>query len=210
MTDSLAAAVRAASLTETAAVALAVVYLLLAVRQSLLCWFAALVSSLLYTGLFFEARLYMEAVLQVFYAAMAVYGWYQWRYGGERRAGVRISVWPLRRHAAALAGVAGFSALAGWGLAHTNAAFPYADSFTTVAAVLTTYMVACKILENWVYWFVIDSVSVYLYAQRELYLTALLFVLYLVLVVVGFGAWWREYRDGNVPAAQRERPESVP
>ena len=81
-------------------------------------------------------------------------------------------------------------------MSHTDAAFPYADSFTTVAAIVTTYMVARKVLENWVYWFVIDSVSVYLYASRGLYLTTLLFLSYLVLIVIGFRTWLREYRHG--------------
>lgn len=82
-------------------------------------------------------------------------------------------------------------------MSHTDAAFPYVDSFTTVAAVVTTYMVARKILENWGYWFVIDGISVYLYISRELYLTALLFVFYLVLIVIGFRAWWRDYQVGE-------------
>ena len=60
----------------------------------------------------------------------------------------------------------------GWGLSATDAAFPYLDSFTTVAAVVTTFMVARKVLENWAYWFVIDGLSVYLYISRELYLTS--------------------------------------
>jgi nicotinamide mononucleotide transporter len=76
----------------------------------------------------------------------------------------------------------------------TDAVFPYLDSFTTVAAVVTTYMVARKVLENWVYWFVIDSVAIYLYIARELYLTSALFIVYLVLVVAGFRRWRREWR----------------
>ena len=66
---------------------------------------------------------------------------------------------------------------------------PYIDSFTTWAAIVTTWMVAKKIIQNWHYWFVIDSVSVYLYVSRGLWLTALLFVLYLVLIVIGYRAW---------------------
>ena len=180
---------------ETAAVVLAVAYLVLAIRQNIYCWLAAFASACLYTGLFAAVRLYMESALQVFYAGMAVYGWYQWRFGGADHTGVRINVWSVRRHAVVLAGISGASLLLGWGMSQTDAAFPYADSFTTVAAIVTTYMVARKVLENWAYWFVIDSISVYLYAARELYLTAVLFVFYLLLIVVGFRTWWREYRD---------------
>ena len=194
MIDDLSNALAALSIEEIAAVILALAYLVLAVRQNILCWFAALFSSCVYIGVFFTAQLYMESVLQIFYAAMAIYGWYEWRYGGSEHAGVRINVWSVRQHAIALTGIAVLSLLFGWGMSHTGAAFPYADSFTTVAAIVTTFMVARKVLENWVYWFVIDSVSVYLYLSRELYLTALLFVVYLVLIVVGFRTWWREYQ----------------
>ena len=196
MTDALADALATLSIAEIAAVILAVAYLVLAVRQNILCWLAALLSSCLYMGVFFAAQLYMESVLQIFYAVMAIYGWYQWRYGGTEHAGVRINVWSIRQHAIVIVAIAALSLLLGWGMSHTGAAFPYADSFTTVAAIVTTFMVARKVLENWVYWFVIDSISVYLYLSRELYLTTLLFLLYLVLIVVGFRTWWREYQHG--------------
>lgn len=179
---------------EPLAAVLAIVYLVLAIRQILACWYAAFVSSLIYLWIFFDARLYMETALQIFYAAMAVYGWYQWRYGGAGHAGVRISVWRPRQHAMAITGVLVFAAAFGWMLTSTDAAFPYLDSFTTVAAIVTTWMVARKVLENWIYWFVIDSVSVYLYTARDLYLTAGLFLLYLVLVVIGFRAWLEDWR----------------
>lgn len=186
-----------ASAAETAGVALAIAYLLLAIRQNILCWSAAFLSSLIYLWVFFTARLYMESSLQLFYAGMAVYGWHQWRYGGADRRGLRISTWSPRQHLAAIGLIASSTAVLGWVLSHTDAVFPYVDSFTTVAAVLTTYMVARKILENWVYWFVIDGVSVYLYLARDLNLTAALFVLYLVLIVAGFRRWSRDFKTGS-------------
>lgn len=197
MNELLAAAWSAFSVAEAAGVALAVAYLVLAIRQNILCWAAALMSSALYTLIFFTARLYMESVLQIFYAAMAVYGWYQWRYAGDAGDGVLVHTWQLRRHVLVVGGVAAATLLVGWGMNHTNAAFPYADAFTTVAAVVTTFMVARKVLENWIYWFVIDSISIYLYVARELYLTALLFLFYLVLIVIGFRSWRRAYLAGT-------------
>lgn len=183
------------SLLEVAAVAFAVAYLVLVIRQNILCWAAALISVLLSLILFYEVALYMESALQIFYAGMAVYGWTQWRSGGADKQGVRISTWPLHTHAVVLALIVALSAAFGWFLSGTDAAFPYLDSFTTVAAVVTTYMVAKKVLENWIYWFVIDSVSVYLYAARELPLYAALFVFYLVLIVIGFRQWLADWRN---------------
>jgi nicotinamide mononucleotide transporter len=151
----------------------------------------------------FGARLYSEAALNVFYAAIAVYGWYQWRYGG-RRSGARqlpIGVWPLRAHVLAIGGSVALAAVVGWLVGrHTDAAFPYLDAFVTVSSIVTTYMVARKILENWLYWLVVDSLSMYLYWQRELYLYVGLFALYLVLVVIGLVRWHRDWRAQPVGA----------
>jgi nicotinamide mononucleotide transporter len=167
---------------EVSAVVLAIAYLVLAIREHVLCWAAAFVSSLIYLFVFYSARLYTESLLQIFYAAMAIYGYYQWKFGGEHHSRLKI-------------GIAAATASIGWLMSHTDAAFPYADAFTTSAAIVTTYMVARKVLENWLYWFVIDSVSVVLYLARGLELTALLFVLYLLLIVVGMHRWWHEWRS---------------
>lgn len=201
MLDRLLSDIAAMSGIEAVAVVLAIAYLVLAVRQNILCWPAALVSASLYVAIFYDARLYMESALNVFYAAMAVYGWRQWRYGGAAHQGIRISTWTPARHIVVLALIATLTLIFGFALRDTDAALPFADSFTTVAAVFTTYMVACKILENWLYWFVIDSVSVYLYLDRELNLTVFLFAIYLVLCVVGFRAWRRDWRAGQIVLA---------
>jgi nicotinamide mononucleotide transporter len=188
------------SLLEAIAVALSVLYLVLAIRQSLWCWPAAFTASVLSIFLFVDARIYMESVLQGFYAAMAVYGWYQWAYGRHGR-GVSITVWPLKLHALVVGAVLIVSALFAWLLSFTDQAMPFVDSFTTVAAIVTTYMVAKKILENWIYWFVIDSVSIYLYVSRELPLYAALFAVYLVLIVLGYRRWRSAWRRQAVAAA---------
>ena len=187
---------------EMAAVVFAVLYLLLVIRENIWCWPAALVGTLLSLVVFADAKLYMESALQIFYAGMAIYGWQQWVRGGERNAGVAICVWPWHRHAIAIAAILAATMVLGYVLdTHTDAAFPYADSFTTIAALVTTYMVAKKVLENWVYWFVIDAISIYLYVARELFLFAGLFVGYLVLIVIGFRAWSRQWRIDRVDAA---------
>ncbi len=190
---------------EATAVAFGVAYLVLAIRQNILCWHAALVNVLLSLVLFYERRLYSESALQLFYAAMAVYGWYEWRYGGRRTAEetteLPVSTWPVPRHALAIGVSVLASAAIGWLLAHhTQAAFPYLDTFTSVSAIVTTYMVAKKILENWLYWIVLDSISVYLYVARDLYLYALLSVVYVALAVLGFVRWRRDWRERAVPA----------
>lgn len=182
---------------EAAGVLFGVLYLVLAIRESLWCWPAAFMSSVLTIVVMFGARLYSEAALNVFYAAIAVYGWYQWRYGGRRsgESELPISVWPLKNHMLAIGGSVALSAALGWLMSrHTDAAYPYLDAFVTVSSIVTTYMVARKLLENWLYWLVVDSLSMYLYWQRGLNLYVGLFGIYLVLVVIGLVRWHRDWR----------------
>lgn len=188
---------------EAGGVLFSVLYLVLAIRENLWCWPAAFLSSALTIVVMFGARLYSEAALNVFYAAMAVYGWYQWRYGGRAQGApeLPISVWTFKAHVVAICGSLVLSGAVGWLMSrYTAAALPYFDAFVTVSSVVTTYMVARKILENWLYWLVIDSLSMYLYWQRELYLYVGLFALYLVLVVIGLVRWHRDWRAQPVPA----------
>ena len=139
-----------------------------------------------------QAGLYMESALQFFYIGMAVYGWYSWEHGFGQDGELSVTTWPLAFHAVPLLLIAFLTVSSGWLLeAYTDAALPYFDSFTTWGAIFATWMVARKILQNWHYWFVIDSLSVLLYFNRGLKLTALLFCLYLVLIVVGLRAWRR-------------------
>jgi len=189
---------------EATSVLFSILYLVLAIRENLWCWPAALLSSALTLAVVLGARLYSEVALNAYYIAMAVYGWYQWQYGGRRRGAeeLPIGVWPLRMHALAIGGSLVLSAGIGWLMSrHTQAAFPYLDAFVTVSSVVTTYMVARKLLENWLYWIVVDGLALYLYWQRELYLFVGLFALYLVLVVVGLIRWHRDWRAQTMVAA---------
>lgn len=189
------------SFLEVSAVLFAVAYLVLAIRQSIWCWPCALISSVLSVVLFYGAQVYMQTGLQVFYAVMALYGWHQWL-RGDHGQGVSIRRWRARTHVSMLVAILVTSALFVWLLGFTDEEMPVIDSFTTIAAIVTTYMVAQKILENWIYWLVIDSVSMYLYFARGLPLYALLFAGYLVLVVVGYRQWLREWRMRTVGASE--------
>lgn len=180
---------------ELVAVAFAIAYLLLAVRENIACWYAAFISTGIFMFLFFDVRLYMESALQVYYLLMAVYGWHQWKYGSTTSTLLPISTWTVRQHLVAIALVCVATLASAWLLTlYTDARLPLLDSFTTWGAVITTYMVARKILENWVYWLVIDSVSIYLYVDRAMYFTTLLFIAYIVIIFFGWASWLKSYR----------------
>jgi nicotinamide mononucleotide transporter len=185
---------------ELLAAALALVYVPLAIGQRLSCWIAAFVSSVLYVWVFFSARLYMESLLNAFFAVMAVYGFWQWQHGkggGE----LHVTRWPVARHALALLGIVAAAAVNAFVLARfTPALNPFIDSMLAWASVFTTFLVARKVYENWYWWLVIDSLSLGLYFTRHLYLTMLLYGVYVILCVVGMREWHRSLPSGTTHA----------
>ena len=187
---------------EAAAVILAIAYLLLATRENILCWPCALLSTAIYTVLFWNVSLLMEALLNIYYMAMAVYGWRQWRCGGKAQTGVGIRTLSVKKHGMIIALILLMTLTSGYLLSrYSTAAWPYVDSLTTWASIITTVMVARKILENWIYWFVIDSISIPLYIERGLIPTALLFAGYLLIVVYGYCSWRQRFYNENATIA---------
>lgn len=192
----------ATSFWEAAAAALGLAYLLLAVRRNLLCWLCAFVSTTVYLVLFARAALYMQSLLQVFYLVMAVYGFIDWRNGRTAAGEVLIRSWTLSRHAIVIGLVIAASTVNGWLLAHnTDAAAPYTDSFVTWGSVATTWMVARRVIENWLYWVVVDAVAAWLYFTQGLLATTLLFVIYLGIVIHGYVVWRREQSQQRIAGA---------
>ena len=181
---------RAQSLPELVAVVAAIAYLVFAIRQSIVCWLFAAISTAIYVWLFIGAKLYMEAVLNGFYLVMAAYGWFVWRSGRTATHELPVVTWPLRTHLTAAAVLTALSVLTGSVLqAYTDAVFPYIDSMTTWFAIWTTFLVARKVLENWWYWLFIDLASVFIYWSRDLQLTGILFVVYILMIPFGLIAW---------------------
>lgn len=187
---------------ELTAVLLAVAYLLLAVRQNSLCWYCALASTAIYTVVFWDVQLLMESALNGYYMLMAAYGWWHWHYGGRQDSQAQVTRWSGKQHAITLLGIGLLTIATGSALhQYTQAAWPYADSFTTWASVITTFMVARKVLENWLYWLVINTTSICLFVDRGLYLTAALLISYLFISVFGFISWRRDYQQTATGAA---------
>jgi nicotinamide mononucleotide transporter len=195
----IAAEARGLAPLEVIAVAAAVAYLLLAIRQNIWCWLGAAISTTIYVYLFFVAKLYMESALNLFYLVMAVYGWSVWYFGRSGDEELPVSVWPRNIHAIAIATIVTASILSGYLLErYSDAAYPYIDSMTTWGAIWATFLVARKVLENWWYWLVIDAASIVIYWSRDLQLTALLFVVYVVMIPFGLVAWRRSWREQGV------------
>ena len=195
---------QAMSYWEYLAVLLGLAYLVLAMKQSLWCWPAAFISTAIYTILFWQGFLYMESFLNFYYLLMAVYGWWQWRGSKavnteeETQITKTIQSWSITKHAAWIVVGTLIAISLGYLLdTYTQARMAYLDSFTTVFAIITTYMVTQKVLENWLYWIVVDLASVYLYVQNQYFPTAVLFALYTIMVIQGYRIWLKEYRQAG-------------
>jgi len=193
---------------ELLAVISALFYVVLAAKENSWCWPAALVSTVIYTVIFYDVYLWMDALLQVYYLAMAIFGWYCWRKisppsnnsadNNVHRSTLEIQRWPLVFHAKIIILLTACSLAIGWLMDHyTPTDFPYLDSATTVFAIFATYLVTKKVLENWLYWIVIDFVSIYLYIEKDLQPTVVLFGLYVVIAIAGYVIWYGKYQKKN-------------
>lgn len=192
---------------EGVAVVLALAYLLLAARESLWCWLCALISSVIYIWLMWEAKLYMETALNVFYAVMAVLGWWQWKPAEAGKPQRAIVSMRWSQHAICIGLTLALTLVNGWLMQRfTEAAWPFVDSFISWGCVVTTVLVVRKVLENWLYWIVLDGLAIVVYLDRGLYLTALLFAGYVVIVVFGYFKWRREYEATASPRMSGIQP----
>jgi nicotinamide mononucleotide transporter len=164
----------------------------LTVREDWRCWPIGLVNVAAFAVLFWHARLYAAAGLQVAYAGLAIYGWYAWLHGDEEHGTLSVSRAPRGALAALLASGAVAALLLGGVLGRfTDAALPMTDAATTAFSLVAQALQTRKWIENWLIWIIVDSVYVAMYLSQGLYLTIALYVAFLVLAVLGWRAWRR-------------------
>lgn len=198
--ESLLESIQEISLVEVGAVFTSIAYAWLASKNNIWCWLFGIISPILTMyALYFYFQLYAEVYLQIYYIAMAIYGFYTWKYGSKSHHEKDIEVWSIKTHAILFSlGIVLTFVLGTLLKNYTEAASTYIDSFTTVFAIIATFMTARRILENWIYWIVIDSISIYLYFDRGGFLFALLFIAYTIIAVYGFINWRNKYRLNHV------------
>lgn len=156
-------------------------------------WPLAAISSALYFELFWRSKLYGDASLQIFFAVVALWGWLQWL-RGRRGDGSALSVsrlstrarWQVVAVCALLWPVTG-----AFLLRFTDTDVPWWDAFPTAVSVVGQVLLGRKFIENWLLWMVVNAVSIGLFAWKGLWLTTLLYALFLALSVVGWRAWQR-------------------
>lgn len=182
------------SIIESLAVFFSLLYVILAANENIWCWGAALISVSLYIYICFTAKLYPETGLQIFYLIMAIIGYFTW----NKKSKEKIKEWSEFKHLIIITLGALFSFIMGfYFFTYTDSAMPIIDSFTTVFSIIATYMVVKKVLGNWLYWIVIDLLSVYMYFHRDLHLTSLLFIAYTTIAVYGYVSWCKRIQKNE-------------
>jgi nicotinamide mononucleotide transporter len=173
----------------------------LSARQNIWSWPTAIVNVSLYTVIFLRSGLYSDMGLQVVYLALSVYGWYQWLHGGAGHAPLRVSrasrrVWLL----SVFAGGVFWVALWQFTARLPGVSLAWLDAGLTTLSLVAQWMMTRKILENWLLWIIADIVYVPMYVYKELYVTAGLYTVFLVLAVMGFVQWRASLRADRARA----------
>ncbi|MBV9924705.1 MAG: nicotinamide mononucleotide transporter [Acidobacteria bacterium] len=181
------------SLTESLGFVTGALCVYLTVLENVWNFPVGIANSAFFLVLFAGARLYGDAALQILFIALGFQGWYLWLRGGENRTPLKVE----RASRGLLLGVAAFVAAgtaALWLLfSRVNDSAPFLDAAVTILSVGAQYLLNRKAVENWVLWMTADVLQIYLYATppRRLYLTALLYLVFLCLCVAGLRSWLR-------------------
>ena len=179
---------------EILAVVFGIAYVLLAAKESLWTWLFAFLSTIIYTVIFWEGALLSSSLLNFYYMGMAVYGFLLWRSGGEQGEELAVSQWSVKKHMMIiLSGILFTLILGTLSDKFTEANYPYIDTFVMVFSVIATWMLAKKVLENWFYWMVVDSVAIVLYWKSGYLATIILFMLYVILALYAYVSWKKSY-----------------
>ena len=180
---------------EFIAVIAGIIGVYLTAKQVIWCWPVAIVSVVLSIYIFFVTKLYQDAILQCFYLFMSFYGWYNWLHGGKGKAELKVSRISLPHSLFLL--LIGSISICGCGYffsRYTDASLPYWDATTTVWGIIGTWLMARKIIENWVVWIIIDLLNVCIYYYKELYGFTVLYFIFTLLAVYGLNEWIKDYR----------------
>jgi len=164
------------------------------IKQNIWCWFFGLLQVILYSFIFFTTKLYSDMVLHVIYIFLQFFGWYSWKYGGSNHSSLRITLMINTSFWIGLTVV--ITLFTGFIMqTRTDASFPYADAFIMVASLIAQYLIIKKRLESWLFWIIVDIVAIFVYVNKGLYFTTVLYVLFLIMAINGYLEWKKVYND---------------
>ncbi|MFP4058953.1 MAG: nicotinamide riboside transporter PnuC [Bacteroidales bacterium] len=175
------------------------VYIILSIRQNIWLWPLGFITSAIYIYVFYLTRFYADMGLQFYYLFISIYGWIYWRKGNSKdkiTSETKIARLNIKAFLVYLFINAILFVFIAYILIHyTDSDLPWWDSFTTSTSIIATYMLARKVLEHWILWIIVDSVSAGLYLYKDLYPTVVLFIIYTILAIMGFFEWKRDYKN---------------
>ncbi|MCK3685406.1 nicotinamide riboside transporter PnuC [Maribellus sp. YY47] len=181
--------------TEVLGAILGIVYIFFSIRQNIFTWPTGLISSFLYVIVFFNAKLYADMGLQVYYVAISLYGWYFWMKGkkpdNSEHVPVRITTKNLR-YLLIASSIILYVGILFILKNFTDSDVPYMDSLTTALSIVATWMLAKKYIEHWLIWIFVDAVSAGLYIYKQLWPTVILFAIYTVMAIFGYVEWRKD------------------
>lgn len=181
--------------TEIIAVIAGIAGVYLTAKEKIWCWPVGMVNVVLSAIVFYQVKLYQDSILQLFYFVMTVYGFYYWLKGGANKKAPQITHITVKTFIAIMlsGGVSTF--VFGWFFKHyTDASLPYLDATTTIWGIITTFLMARKIIEHWIFWIIIDLLCTAIYFYKHLYFFSLLYLFFTILAVYGLMEWRKKIK----------------
>ncbi|WP_321344303.1 nicotinamide riboside transporter PnuC [uncultured Draconibacterium sp.] len=175
---------------------LGLAYIVFSIKQNIFTWPTGLLTSALYVVVFFNARLYADMGLQVYYVIISIYGWYFW-ITGKKQNEKNVAVKTTRKVLwikLAIVSAALYALLLFILNNYTNSDVPHMDSITTSLSIVATWMLARKYLEHWLLWVFIDAFSAGLYVYKGLWATVILFIVYTIMAWLGYVEWKKDLK----------------
>ncbi|HCE44766.1 MAG TPA: nicotinamide riboside transporter PnuC [Lentisphaeria bacterium] len=182
-------------LTETLGFITGAVCVLMVVEQNIWNFPVGIANNIFFIMLFFSSRLYGDMALQLVYILLAIMGWYEWIYGGRNRTRLHVSHTSVKEIAIlAIIGIAATAALHEY-FHRINDSAPFLDALTTVLSLIAQYMLNLKRIENWYIWITADVLYIWLYIQKNLNLTAILYAIFICMCIAGLISWFKSLKQ---------------
>jgi nicotinamide mononucleotide transporter len=177
--------------TELSAVILGFAYLILISFSQRIAWIFGILSSAIYVYMAFIGAIYLQAGLQFVYVVLGVFGFINWGKSAE----TKLKMWSLQKHLLVGIPTLLLALTLGFIFSKTNQKLPYLDAFISAFAILATFLTTKSILENWLYWIVLNLLSMYLWYEQDLQLTVVLFAVNTLMAVFGFILWRKKWKS---------------
>ncbi|MFA6247597.1 MAG: nicotinamide riboside transporter PnuC [Mucilaginibacter sp.] len=176
----------------------------LAAKNNIWNWPFAAVSVIIYIFIFFEAHLFADMGLQVYFLGMNIYGWWYWSQRAPSEKKVPVARITKNEMLISAVAIVVFTFILGSILKHTTASFPYLDSFCTACSLVAQVFLARKVLENWLIWVFVDVIYVGVYIFKDLHLTALMYAVYVAIALMGYIDWKKDWAKMHERKSRRQ------